>query len=71
MTTRAPGASETERRLAAAAAARLGAIPAALPQTAWEVDQIPDAWLPVLAWALSLDLWDPAWSARQKRDVIS
>ena len=71
MTTLAPpGASEIERRLDAAAAVCLGAVPAALPQTAWDVDQIPAAWLPVLAWALSLDLWDPVWSARQKRAVI-
>ncbi len=71
MTTLAPpGASETERRLDAAAAARLAAVPAQLPQTAWEVDQIPATWLPILAWALSVDLWDPAWRDDQKRTVI-
>ena len=65
-----PAASAAERRLAAAAGQRVGAIPADLPATAWDADRIPAPWLPVLAWALSVDLWDPTWDDTLKRRVL-
>ena len=61
-------ATVVERCLADAAAHRAGLLPSGyLP---WCADDIPDAWLPVLAWALSIDLWDPAWSAAERRRAI-
>lgn len=69
--TLAPGtASATERRLDAAADVRIAAIPEQLPAAAWDVDQIPASWLPVLAWALSVDLWDPNWAEIDRREAI-
>ena len=65
-----PAASAAERRLDAAAGQRVGAIPADLPATAWDADRVPAPWLPVLAWALSVDLWDPTWDDTLKRRVL-
>ena len=65
-----PSASATERRLDAAADQRVGAIDAALPASAWDPARVPAPWLPILAWALSVDLWDPAWDDALKRRVI-
>lgn len=64
------GASTVERDLDATSAARVAALPATLPQTAWDAARIPDTWLPVLAWALSVDLWDPDWEPARQREAI-
>lgn len=36
----------------------------------WDPDTCPPALLPYLAWALSVDRWDPAWSEATKRAAI-
>lgn len=36
----------------------------------WDPDRIPAAFLPWLAWSLSVDDWDPDWSEERKREVI-
>ena len=36
----------------------------------WDPDTCPAALLAWLAWAFSVDEWDPAWSDLQKREVI-
>lgn len=38
---------------------------------AWSPLTIPEAFLPWLAWSLSVDSWDPAWSPERKREVIA
>ena len=63
-------AGAVERRLDAAADARLGAIPADLPASAWDPDRVPREWLPVLAWALQVDLWVPEWDEVLQREVV-
>lgn len=68
ITPRAAGSDET--RLDATAAERLEAVPASLPAGAWDPDAIAEAYLPVLAWALSLDEWNPDWDVQTKRDAI-
>ena len=71
MSTLAPStAGDAERRLDAAAAARIDAIPVALPASAWDADRVPREFLPVLAWALSVDLWDPDWPEALHRDAV-
>ena len=63
-------ATPTERRIDDGAEARLGGVPARLPGSAWCVEDLPESWLPVLAWALSVELWNPAWSAGERRAAI-
>lgn len=36
----------------------------------WNADTCPEAFLPYLAWALSVDEWDERWSVVKKREVI-
>lgn len=36
----------------------------------WRPDECPEALLPYLAWALSVDVWSEAWPVLKKRDVI-
>jgi len=38
--------------------------------TLWNPDTCPEALLPWLAWAMSVDEWDPNWSVAYKREVI-
>lgn len=61
-------ATAVERCMDAAAAERVGRLPAGY--RAWRVDDLPDSWLPVLAWALSVDLWDSDWTPAQRRAAI-
>jgi phage tail P2-like protein len=37
----------------------------------WDPETCPIGFLPWLAWALSVDEWDPVWSEDQKRGVVS
>ena len=63
-----PNATILERNLAAAAAAIEGVqIPL---RDLWNADACPVAWLPFLAYAFSVDRWDPTWSEKTKRNVI-
>ena len=59
-----------ERRLDETAETRVGDIPAALPAAAWRVADLPESWLGVLAWALSVELWSRDWTAAQRRAAI-
>ena len=61
-------ASVVERRLDDGAGSRVGMVPAGY--RAWCVDDLPESWLPVLAWALSVELWDPAWTVAERRAAI-
>ncbi|CAE7405611.1 J [Symbiodinium microadriaticum] len=62
--------SDNEAAFCNAATARLGAVPVPI-KWLWHVDLCPPELLPWLAWALSVDEWDPAWSDDQKREVIA
>ncbi len=37
----------------------------------WSAQHCPDEFLPCLAWALSVDVWNDNWSAKVKRQVIA
>lgn len=63
-----PNATPTEKAIEAATA-RLERIETPLRQ-AWNPDTCPVADLPWLAWALSIDLWDPTWPEQLKRARI-
>lgn len=60
----------------AAERALVGAIAAALDvsmadvRPVWNVDTCPPAFLPFLAWAVSVDAWDEQWSDGLKRAII-
>lgn len=41
-----------------------------LLRTLHDPDKIPADKLPILAWALSVDLWDPTWPIEKKRSVV-
>lgn len=63
-------ATAVERRVDDAADSRFGGLPVRLPGSSWCVYDIPESWLPVLAWALSVELWDPEWSIGDRRAAI-
>jgi phage tail P2-like protein len=64
-----PNATPLERALEAATL-RIDAIPVPL-RTLWNPDTIPAPLLPWLAWGLSVDDWDTAWTEPQKRAVVA
>lgn len=64
-----PNALPSERALALATA-RVGDVPVPIG-TLHNPATCPAALLPWLAWAESVDEWDPAWSEAQKRVVIA
>lgn len=70
MTLLPAAAGDAERRLWDAAEARLAAIPADLPRDCWRAAAAPHDWLSVLAWALSVELWDAGWTDVQKRAAL-
>lgn len=61
-------ATAVERCMDAAAEERVGRLPAGY--RAWRVDDLPNSWMPVLAWALSVDLWDSDWTPADRRAAI-
>lgn len=63
-----PNATVAERAIASSMA-RLSTVPV-LVGDLWNPDLCPVAQLPWLAWALSVDEWDPSWTQAQKRDAI-
>lgn len=63
-----PNAAKAERDLEAATA-RLSDIPVPLREL-WNPDTCPLPLLPWLAWAYSVDKWDPTWTEGQKRAVV-
>ncbi|WP_280569397.1 phage tail protein I [Chromohalobacter sp. 296-RDG] len=63
-----PNATPLERA-AAEALAEIQRVPVPLRQL-WNPDDCPARLLPYLAWAFSVDRWDPTWSDAAKREVI-
>ncbi|WP_375581758.1 phage tail protein I [Marinobacter adhaerens] len=57
-------------RAAAEALAEIQRVPIPL-RTLWNPKTCPAKLLPYLAWAFSVDRWDPAWTEPEKRDVIA
>jgi phage tail P2-like protein len=64
-----PNATDQERALSEATG-RLGAVPVEFIKV-WNPLTCPVQMLPWLAWALSVDTWNPAWSVTTKRAVIN
>lgn len=64
-----PNATPLERALEAATR-RIDAIPAPL-RDLWNPATIPAPLLPWLAWGLSVDVWDAAWTEARKRAVVA
>jgi phage tail P2-like protein len=64
-----PNATDLERALEAATA-RLGEVPVRL-RDLWNPQTCPVAFLPWLAWAVSVDVWDEAWPEAVKRATIA
>ncbi|WP_431026180.1 phage tail protein I [Halomonas sp. H5] len=64
-----PNASPLERA-AAEALAEIQRVPVPL-RDLWHPATCPAHLLPYLAWAFSVDRWDPTWSDAAKRDVIA
>ena len=52
-----------------AATARAAEVPVPI-NTLWDPDSCPAEVLPWLAWALSVDTWDPDWPEEVRREVI-
>jgi phage tail P2-like protein len=65
----APNATMYERSLASMVD-RLLALPIPIDKL-WNPHECPAELLPYLAWALSVDLWDPDWDEYKKRSVIA
>lgn len=63
-----PNASAQEQALQDTIA-RLGAVPTPI-RGMWDPNTCPEHHLPWLAWAFSVDEWNPDWTAAQKRAVI-
>jgi len=64
-----PNATGPERALAEAVG-RVSDVPLPVGDL-WNPDTCPTAVLPWLAWALSVDIWDAAWSETDKRAAIA
>lgn len=65
-----PSATPQERALSLATA-RVGTVGASSVADLWNPQTCPVAILPWLAWGMSVDKWDNAWTEQQKRDVIA
>lgn len=64
-----PGNTTAQERAIDASAARLGEVPVVVREM-WNPDACPANLLAWLAWAFSVDEWDPAWTDQQKRQTI-
>jgi phage tail P2-like protein len=64
-----PNSTALERGLSLATE-RASTLPVRI-RDAWSPQNCPAGMLPWLAWALSVDEWDAAWSEQQKRDTIA
>lgn len=65
-----PNNSSPLERAAAEALAEIQRVPISL-RTLWNPFTCPAHLLPYLAWAFSVDRWDPAWPETDKREVIA
>ena len=70
MTLLPPNAKPLERALEDVAGRRIDALPAPL-QALWDADTCPAAFLPALAWQLSVDQWSDDWPAARRRAAIA
>ncbi len=64
-----PNATALERAIEGPSG-RVDALPVPV-DTVWSPETCPAALLPWLAWAFSVDTWNPAWSEKIKRQVIA
>ncbi|PNS09583.1 phage tail protein I [Solilutibacter silvestris] len=64
-----PNATATVRNLTRAAVEPFAAIPVPI-RDVWNPDTCPVALLPWLAWAMSVDTWEPTWPENIKRSLI-
>lgn len=64
-----PNSTAAERALATVAA-RISDVPVPVGDL-WSPERCPPALLPWLAWALSVDEWDPLWTDERKRASIA
>lgn len=64
-----PANSTALERAAAEALAEIKVQPSRL-RNLWNPDTCPASLLPYLAWSLSVDRWDTAWSEETKRNVV-
>ncbi|SDG19210.1 phage tail protein I [Sulfitobacter delicatus] len=64
-----PSATTSERAIETVIAERTIGIEAPIA-TLWNVDTCPEALLPWMAWAFSVEVWDHAWPETIKRNVI-
>lgn len=64
-----PSATALERQIEAVSS-RLDYLPV-IVRDLWDVETCPAAYLPWLAWAFSVDIWEAGWPDRTKRDVIA
>lgn len=69
MTSLLPISATPQERAVEGVISRLSDVPI-LVRESWNPDTCPVALLPWLAWALSVDNWNPAWSEAAKRAVI-
>jgi phage tail P2-like protein len=65
-----PNASQLELALEAMARARIDDIGVPL-RDLWSAEHCPEGLLPYLAWALSIDQWDPAWPLNIRRARVA
>lgn len=64
-----PSSATAQERALESATARVSDVPV-LVREHWNPDTCPAAQLPWLAWAFSVDEWDPNWTDAQKRAAI-
>lgn len=64
-----PGNSTPQEKALDGATSRISDIPVPVADV-WNPDTCPEAMLPWLAWAYSVDTWDITWSEQQKRSTI-
>lgn len=64
-----PHNATAQERALSNTTARAAKVPVRVREV-WNPDTCPAHVLPWLAWALSVDLWDPAWPEAQKRAAI-
>lgn len=69
MTLMPTNSTALERAIDTTESVRIGGIEVPLRHL-WDPDKCPASHLPWLAWAVSVDEWNPAWSDTQKRQVI-
>lgn len=70
MTLLPPNALDLESALEILGGERIGAIDTPL-RSLWSAEACPSSLLPYLAWALSIDEWDPAWPEPTRRARVA